>query len=268
VRGSASGGGRRGLGGRCTFTVVDNAAINAFTAPPGCYVYVTRGLLAILNSEGELAARAGPRTGPRGRQPRPEAAEPGDPHRPRRRAGRRGHQVGPGRRRGQRAAQAGLAQLFAQPGVRGRHPVAALPAAGRLCAARPAGRAGRPAAPGRVRGPADRARSRQTTPAGRAPTRSPPTASAAPPSSPRPQRRRPGGPERRDLPLGGRRAGLRRGQRPGLSSRAAPSATRPAHRLRGAARLPADQRRPGGRHPAAPTACAASSPPAAPAPTV
>src|SRR5436190_19133665 len=48
-----------GLGGRCTFTVIDNAAINAFTTPPGCYVYVTRGLLAILNSEGELAAVLG-----------------------------------------------------------------------------------------------------------------------------------------------------------------------------------------------------------------
>lgn len=48
-----------GLGGRCTFTVVDSEAINAFTAPPGCYVYVTRGLLAILNSEGELAAVLG-----------------------------------------------------------------------------------------------------------------------------------------------------------------------------------------------------------------
>lgn len=48
-----------GLGGRCVFTIVDNEAINAFTAPPGCYVYVTRGLLAILNSEGELAAVLG-----------------------------------------------------------------------------------------------------------------------------------------------------------------------------------------------------------------
>lgn len=48
-----------GLGGQCVFTIIDNDAINAFTTPPGCYVYVTRGLLAILNSEGELAAVLG-----------------------------------------------------------------------------------------------------------------------------------------------------------------------------------------------------------------
>jgi predicted Zn-dependent protease len=48
-----------GLGGRCTFTIVDTEEINAFTAPPGCYVYVTRGLLAVLNSEAELAAVLG-----------------------------------------------------------------------------------------------------------------------------------------------------------------------------------------------------------------
>lgn len=48
-----------GLGDQCVFTIVDNEAINAFTTPPGCYVYVTRGLLAILNSEAELAAVLG-----------------------------------------------------------------------------------------------------------------------------------------------------------------------------------------------------------------
>lgn len=48
-----------GLPGRCVFTVIDSEAVNAFTTPPGCYVYVTRGLLAILNSEGELAAVLG-----------------------------------------------------------------------------------------------------------------------------------------------------------------------------------------------------------------
>lgn len=48
-----------GMPGRCTFQVVDSEVVNAFTAPPGCYVYVTRGLLAIMNSEAELAAVLG-----------------------------------------------------------------------------------------------------------------------------------------------------------------------------------------------------------------
>ena len=41
-----------------TFRVVDDAAVNAF-ALPGGYIYVTRGLLAHLNSEAELAAVVG-----------------------------------------------------------------------------------------------------------------------------------------------------------------------------------------------------------------
>ncbi|MEW5687027.1 MAG: M48 family metalloprotease [Pseudomonadota bacterium] len=48
-----------GLGGRCEFVLVDSQVVNAFTAPPGCHVYVTRGLLAIMNSEAELAAVLG-----------------------------------------------------------------------------------------------------------------------------------------------------------------------------------------------------------------
>lgn len=44
-----------GLEGQCTFTLVNSDVVNAF-AVPGCYVYVTRGLLAIVNSEGELAS--------------------------------------------------------------------------------------------------------------------------------------------------------------------------------------------------------------------
>ncbi len=40
------------------FTVVDSTAINAF-ALPGGYIYITRGLLAYLNSEAELAAVLG-----------------------------------------------------------------------------------------------------------------------------------------------------------------------------------------------------------------
>jgi len=43
----------------CIFTVVDSEVVNAFTAPPGCYVYVTRGLLGLVNSEAELAAVLG-----------------------------------------------------------------------------------------------------------------------------------------------------------------------------------------------------------------
>jgi len=43
----------------CVFTVVDSEVVNAFTAPPGCYVYITRGLLGLVNSEAELAAVLG-----------------------------------------------------------------------------------------------------------------------------------------------------------------------------------------------------------------
>lgn len=52
-----------GMGGRCTFTLVNSDVINAFAAPPGCYVYVTRGMLGILNSEAELAGVLGHEVG-------------------------------------------------------------------------------------------------------------------------------------------------------------------------------------------------------------
>src|SRR5918993_2259735 len=41
-----------------TFTVLDSADVNAF-ALPGGYVYITRGIMAYLNSEAELAAVLG-----------------------------------------------------------------------------------------------------------------------------------------------------------------------------------------------------------------
>lgn len=44
-----------GLEARCTFTLVNSDVVNAF-AVPGCYIYVTRGLMAIVGSEGELAS--------------------------------------------------------------------------------------------------------------------------------------------------------------------------------------------------------------------
>jgi predicted Zn-dependent protease len=44
-----------GLGGECTFTLVNSDVVNAF-AVPGCYIYVTRGLMGIVNSEAELAS--------------------------------------------------------------------------------------------------------------------------------------------------------------------------------------------------------------------
>jgi predicted Zn-dependent protease len=47
--------GEAGLEGQCTFTLVNSDVVNAF-AVPGCYIYVTRGLMSIVNSEGELAA--------------------------------------------------------------------------------------------------------------------------------------------------------------------------------------------------------------------
>ena len=40
-----------------TFTVVDDAAVNAF-AVPGGYIYITRGILAHMNSEAEMARLA------------------------------------------------------------------------------------------------------------------------------------------------------------------------------------------------------------------
>ncbi len=44
-----------GLEGQCTFTLVNSDVVNAF-AVPGCYIYVTRGLMGIVNSEAELGA--------------------------------------------------------------------------------------------------------------------------------------------------------------------------------------------------------------------
>jgi predicted Zn-dependent protease len=44
-----------GLPSQCTFTLVNTAVVNAF-AVPGCYIYVTRGLVGIVNSEAELAS--------------------------------------------------------------------------------------------------------------------------------------------------------------------------------------------------------------------
>lgn len=44
-----------GLGGQCTFTLVNSDVVNAF-AVPGCYIYVTRGLMGLVNSEAELAS--------------------------------------------------------------------------------------------------------------------------------------------------------------------------------------------------------------------
>lgn len=47
-----------GLGGQCTFTLVNSDVVNAF-AVPGCYIYATRGLVAIVKSEAELASVLG-----------------------------------------------------------------------------------------------------------------------------------------------------------------------------------------------------------------
>lgn len=51
-----------GLGGQCTFTLVNSAVVNAF-AVPGCYIYVTRGLVAVVTSEAELASVLGHEVG-------------------------------------------------------------------------------------------------------------------------------------------------------------------------------------------------------------
>jgi predicted Zn-dependent protease len=47
--------GSAGLSGECTFTLVNSDVVNAF-AVPGCYIYITRGLMAVMNSEAELAS--------------------------------------------------------------------------------------------------------------------------------------------------------------------------------------------------------------------
>lgn len=47
-----------GLGEKCTFTLVNSDVVNAF-AVPGCYIYITRGLLAVVGSEAELASVLG-----------------------------------------------------------------------------------------------------------------------------------------------------------------------------------------------------------------
>lgn len=51
-----------GLSGQCTFTLVNSDVVNAF-AVPGCYIYVTRGLLALVTSEAELASVLGHEVG-------------------------------------------------------------------------------------------------------------------------------------------------------------------------------------------------------------
>ncbi|WP_375428252.1 M48 family metalloprotease [uncultured Sphingomonas sp.] len=47
-----------GLKGQCRFTLVNSDVVNAF-AVPGCYIYITRGMLAIVGSEAELASVLG-----------------------------------------------------------------------------------------------------------------------------------------------------------------------------------------------------------------
>lgn len=51
-----------GLEGQCRFTLVNSDVVNAF-AVPGCYIYVTRGLMAIVTSEAELASVLGHEVG-------------------------------------------------------------------------------------------------------------------------------------------------------------------------------------------------------------
>ncbi len=51
-----------GLEGQCTFTLVNSDVVNAF-AVPGCYIYVTRGMMGIVNSEAELASVLGHEVG-------------------------------------------------------------------------------------------------------------------------------------------------------------------------------------------------------------
>jgi predicted Zn-dependent protease len=51
-----------GVPGQCTFSIVNTDVVNAF-AVPGCYIYITRGLLAIMNSEDELASVLGHEVG-------------------------------------------------------------------------------------------------------------------------------------------------------------------------------------------------------------
>ncbi|MCP3732503.1 M48 family metalloprotease [Sphingomonas sp. MG17] len=51
-----------GLAGQCSFTLVNSDVVNAF-AVPGCYIYVTRGLIAIVTSEAELASVLGHEVG-------------------------------------------------------------------------------------------------------------------------------------------------------------------------------------------------------------
>ncbi|HEX8193208.1 MAG TPA: M48 family metalloprotease [Allosphingosinicella sp.] len=50
------------LEAQCTFTLVNSDVVNAF-AVPGCYIYVTRGMMAVINSEAELASVLGHEVG-------------------------------------------------------------------------------------------------------------------------------------------------------------------------------------------------------------
>lgn len=44
---------------QCAFHLLSSEVVNAFTAPPGCHVYVTRGLLTLVNGEEEVAGVIG-----------------------------------------------------------------------------------------------------------------------------------------------------------------------------------------------------------------
>jgi len=52
-----------GQGGRCRFTVLDTPVVNAMAVPPGCEIYITRGLLTLIRDEDELAAVVGHEVG-------------------------------------------------------------------------------------------------------------------------------------------------------------------------------------------------------------
>lgn len=45
--------------GDCGFHIVDTDVVNAFTSPPGCHIYITRGMLGLITSEDELAGVLG-----------------------------------------------------------------------------------------------------------------------------------------------------------------------------------------------------------------
>ena len=136
-----------------TFTVLDTEDINAF-ALPGGYVYITRGIMAYLNSEAELVAVRRARGRSRHRAACRPAADWCDGDRCRRIADRHPHRERRPRERRQHGRLGAGERLRARHGTRGRRHRRPVPRPPRLRPRRDDRRGAPAEEPGDVRDPA------------------------------------------------------------------------------------------------------------------